>query len=95
MNAIYGASSTKTFNIDTIQNYLGYILRCQSTYLQGTPPTTVIGENAFLLIGFSDIVNQKPRYGVQLAVGFASNKIAIRNAPYTPDGGRWSAWRAV
>ena len=95
LNKIYGASSAGTLNIDTIQNYLGYILRCESTYLQGTSPTTVIGENAFLLIGFSNITNQKPRYGVQLAVGFASNKIAIRNAPYVANGGSWSAWRAI
>lgn len=95
LNKIYGASSAGTLNIDTIQNYLGYILRCESTYLQGTSPTTVIGENAFLLIGFSDITNQKPRYGVQLAVGFDSNKIAIRNAPYVVNGGSWRAWRAI
>lgn len=95
MSTIYGVSNTETLNIDTIDNRIGYILRCQSTYMQGTPPTSVIGENGFLLIGFSDITNQKPRYGVQLAVGFASNKIAIRNAPFVNDGSSWSDWRAI
>lgn len=95
LNTIYGANSTKTLNIDTMQIQNGYILRCQDTYLQGTPPTSVLGGNTFLLIGFSSIINQKPRFGVQLAIGFGSNKIAIRNAQYTEGGGSWSAWRAV
>ena len=95
LNATYGASSTKTFNIDMPQIQNGYILCCQDTYLQGTPPTSVLGGNTFLLIGFSSIINQKPRFGVQLAIGFGSNKIAIRNAQYTEGGGSWSAWRAV
>ena len=95
LNTVYGADNIKTLNIDTIQNQNGYILCCQNTYLQGTSPTTVIGGNTFLLIGFSSIVNQKPRFGAQLAIGFGSNKIAIRNAQYTEGGGSWSAWRAV
>lgn len=63
--------------------------------MQGTLPTLILGGNTFLLIGFSNIVNQKPRYGVQLAVSFGSNKIAIRNAQYIEGGGNWSAWRAA
>lgn len=95
LNTTYGADRTKTFNIDTIENHIGYILRCQSNYLQGTPPTSVLGGNAFLLIGFSNVVKEKPRFGVQLAIGFNTNKIAIRNAQYIKGGGSWSAWRAV
>ena len=95
LNTTYGADRTKTFNIDTIENHIGYILRCQSTDLQGTPPTSVLGGNAFLLIGFSNVVKEKPRFGVQLAIGFNTNKIAIRNAQYIEGGGSWSAWRAV
>nr|DAP89844.1 MAG TPA: hypothetical protein [Bacteriophage sp.] len=95
LNTVYGANNIKTLNIDTIENSIGYILRCQDSHLQGTPPTSVLGGNTFLLIGFSSIVNQKPRFGAQLAIGFGSNKIAIRNAQYTEGGGSWSAWRAV
>ena len=95
LNTTYGANSAKTLNLDTINHTGGYILYCQTTYLQGTLPTSVIGGNSFLLIGFSNMVNQKPRFGVQLAIGFGSNKIAIRNTQYTEAGGNWSAWRAV
>lgn len=65
--------------------------------MQGTLPTSasLIGGNSFLLIGFSNIVNQKPRYGIQIAVSFGSNKIAIRNAPYVEGGGNWTNWRAI
>lgn len=95
LNTVYGANNIKTLNIDTIENSIGYILCCQNNYLQGTPPTSVLGGNKFLLIGFSSMINQKPRFGVQLAIGFGSNKIAIRNAQYTEGGGSWSAWRTV
>lgn len=95
LNTVYGANNIKTLNIDTIENSIGYILCCQNNYLQGTPPTSVLGGNKFLLIGFSSMINQKPRFGVQLAIGFGSNKIAIRNAQYTEGGGSWSVWRTV
>lgn len=95
LNTVYGANNIKTLNIDTIENSIGYILCCQNNYLQGTPPTSVLGGNKFLLIGFSSLINQKPRFGVQLAIGFGSNKIAIRNAQYTEGGGSWSAWRTI
>lgn len=97
LNSLYGATTAKTLNIDTINNDKGYILRCQTNTLQGTLPTSasLIGGNSFLLIGFSNMVNQKPRFGVQLAIGFGSNKIAIRNAQYTEGGGSWSGWRAI
>lgn len=95
LNTTYGASNKKTFNIDTIENPIGYIFHCQDTYLQGTSPTSVLGGNAFLLIGFSNIVKEMPRFGVQLAISFNTNKIAIRNAKYIESGGSWSAWRAV
>lgn len=95
LNTVYGANNIKTLNIDMIENNIGYILCCQNNYLQGTLPTSVLGGNKFLLIGFSSLINQKPRFGVQLAIGFGSNKIAIRNAQYTEGGGSWSAWRAI
>lgn len=97
LNSPYGLTTAKTLNIDTINNDKGYILRCQINTLQGTLPTSasLIGGNSFLLIGFSNIVNQKPRYGIQIAFGFGSNKIAIRNAPYVEGGGNWTNWRAI
>lgn len=97
LNSPYGLTTAKTLNIDTINNDKGYILRCQINTLQGTLPTSasLIGGNSFLLIGFSNIVNQKPRYGIQIAFGFGSNKIAIRNAPYVEGGGNWTNWRTI
>lgn len=97
LNSPYGLTTAKTLNIDTINNDKGYILRCQINTLQGTLPTSasLIGGNSFLLIGFSNIVNRKPRYGIQIAFGFGSNKIAIRNAPYVEGGGNWTNWRAI
>lgn len=97
LNSPYGLTTAKTLNIDTINNDKGYILQCQINTLQGTLPTSasLIGSNSFLLIGFSNIVNQKPCYGIQIAFGFGSNKIAIRNAPYVEGGGNWTNWRAI
>lgn len=85
-----------SFNIDTINVSDAYIMRIiAGTGALGTQPTTVLGGNAYILIGFSAITNNKPNYGVQLAIGFGANKIAIRNASYNASGGSWSAWRAI
>lgn len=85
-------------NIDTINNQNGYIYRIHtsSSGNLGTQPTSIIQSNAYILIGFSAINSQqKPVYGVQIAFGFGTNKIAIRNTPYTTGGGSWGAWTAI
>nr|DAH27516.1 MAG TPA: hypothetical protein [Bacteriophage sp.] len=97
LGIIHGSSNNNKINIDKINNTSGYILRCLATYTEGTLPTTVLLDgNAFLLIGFSSVINQQQlTYGVQMAIGFGSNKIAIRNANYNTSGSVWSAWRAI
>lgn len=83
-------------NIDEISNPNAYFIRCYVPEVSGTLPTTVIGGNTFLLSGFSYCVsNLKVAYGVQLAISFGSNKIAIRNAPYNENGGKWNDWRII
>jgi hypothetical protein len=48
-----------------------------------------------MIIGFTnyDSSRQAPKYGVQLAFGFGSNKIAIRYANYIVY--EWSDWRII
>ena len=96
LGIIHGSDNYNKINIDKINNASGYILRCLANYIEGTLPTTVLlGGNGFLLIGFSDMTNQKLTYGVQMAIGFSSSKIAIRNANYNASGSVWSEWRAI
>ena len=83
----YGTNSTNAINIDSIQLGNGYIIRIKNEgYLTGTLPTG-IGGNAWLLIGFG-----AGTYGVQMAIGFDSSKIAIRNMPLT---GTWGEWKYI
>ena len=97
LRSVYGSGSDP-INIDRINNGVGYIYRCGTTTgtFNGTSPTGILGGNAFLLIGFSVVFDSGlVQYGVQLAIGFGSNKIAIRNAPYNVSGGSWGAWRGI
>lgn len=90
--------SYSPIDIDKIGNYHGYMFRIVTgNGFSGTSPTSILGGNAFLLIGFSHInpSNNLPIYGVQIAIGFQSNSIAIRNADYTESGKAWGAWKAI
>lgn len=89
--------ASSNINIDTITNEEGYIYRMiTGSGALGTQPTSIIGGNAYILIGFSLMSSQQtPKYGVQIAFGFGENKIAIRHATYNASGGSWSAWTAV
>lgn len=87
-----------SINIDTINNHSGYIYRViTGSQFSGTSPISLLGGNAFLLMGFSDI-NQSsnlPNYGVQIAIGFGSSNIAIRNVSYNTTGATWGAWKKI
>ena len=63
----------------------------------GTSPTSIIGGNAYILLGYSSVSpSDVLDYGVQIAISFSSSKIAIRNAPYNSQGGTtWSQWKAI
>ena len=83
-------------NIDKINNSNAYFIRCYVEDVSGTLPITVLGGNSFILMGFSTITsNSKVMYGIQLAIGFGSNKIAVRNVNYNVDGASWNAWRDI
>ena len=86
--------NTRQFNIDTINNSHAYIY---SVYDPGGGMGTIpnVGSNTFILIGLSAIVasNNLPLYGVQIAFGFGSDKIAVRHANYNTSGTAWGAWK--
>lgn len=77
----------RDIDLDSIDMSLGYIMRLFSTTSTVSEPFASMGCNAVLLIGFS-----ATSYGVQMAIGFGSAKIAIRNKPY---GGSWSSWNVI
>jgi hypothetical protein len=83
--------STRTGNLDTENGT--YIINSMNSEFNGNVPN--LGGNRFLIIGFSKCSNpqQGPEYGVQLAIGFGSDKIAIRYATY--QSYTWSAWRII
>ena len=83
-----------SLNIDRINNSNGYIHRLiNNSSFQGTFPSG-LGGNAILLMGFSAVggSNNKIQYGVQIAIGFGSSKIAVRNVNYNDQGSEWGAW---
>lgn len=59
---------------------------------QGTLPTG-IGGAQFLLLSAGEFTDGRLIYGMQMAIGFGSNKIAVRNATY--NSGAWSDWRYI
>lgn len=88
--------SSEPLNIDTINNSNGYIYRIiNGGTLSGASPFGVLGGNSALLIGFSACPSGVLTYGVQIAIGFATSYIAIRNAPYNTSGSTWSAWTVL
>lgn len=94
-NKEYGYSDSP-INIDMINDRTAYMYSiAESDGFTGTSPTSIIGGNGYLLIGRSGINDGVLRFGVQLAFGFGSSKIAIRYANYKVSGASWSAWREI
>jgi len=60
----------------------------------GTKPTG-IGSQSFPMISFAGYTNGVLTNAVQVAVGHASKKIAIRNAPNNNSGATWQDWKYV
>ena len=95
-------------NLDHIHNPNGYIIRIRTEALEASAfsnsLTEVSGGNAFLIIGFSAVMdkeatlqngrNMKVYYGVQMAIGFYG-QIFMRQCPYRPNGGYFSDWKKV
>lgn len=94
IDKVYGTSSETAINVDTISEPNGYIVRIQTDggYVTGTLPTSIISGNAMLIYGFS-YVQSGSSYGVQVAMGFGSDTLAIRKRYY--GDGSWGAWKAI
>ena len=92
--ALNFAYSDNDLNIDKVHGPYGYIYRFANyNSSQGTYPSG-LGGNAIMLIGFSSIAKSGlPAYGVQIAFGFGSDKIAIRHVSYNVSGAAWGAWK--
>lgn len=79
-------------DIDTLS---GQYIIVADAFATGTLPTG-IGGNRYLIIGDASLTDTGLRYGIQMAISFGSNKIAIRNADYNGEGkGKYSAWRYI
>lgn len=79
----YGTAGNP-IDIDNINSQI-YLIRIMfnDTGFSGAAPSG-LGGNSALLIGFS-----VQAYGVQIAIGFGSSKIAIRHKPFQST---WQAW---
>ena len=90
--------NTGNLNINLINNSNGYIYRMITSDGSSASPTSILGGNAYILMGFSDVntATGGVGYGVQMAFGFGSSKIAMRNCNYNSSRtGSWSAWKAI
>lgn len=94
IDKVYGVSSATAINVDSISEPNGYIVRIQTDggYVTGTLPTSIISGNAMLIYGFS-YVQSGGSYGVQVAMGFGSDTLAIRKKYYGESS--WDAWKPV
>lgn len=66
--------------------FYGFRVRIDGAGFSGTAPTG-IGGNTIFLMGFSS-----NSFGVQIAMGFGSSTIAVRNKPYNASGSTWNPW---
>lgn len=94
--SVYGYENS-SINIDTINNGFGYMMCITNgAGFSGTFPSG-LDCNRALLMGLS-LINHNNNlviYGVQIAIGFGSSKIAIRNARYSESGSAWGAWSYI
>lgn len=81
-------------DIIDIDNYNGSHALVIGPNATGTKPAGY-GGNRFLLLSDTYVNGSTRIYGVQIAIGFASNKIAVRNSPYNTSGSTWSEWRYI
>lgn len=92
---VYGRD--EAVNIDALNKPNGYMMRVitSGALFEGTAPSNM--GNAFIIIGMSSLVagGLGLEYGVQLAIGFGANKIAIRTAAYSAQGSTWNEWKYI
>lgn len=79
-------------NIDSLN---GKYIVVANSYATGTLPENLTG-NRFFIMGDSLITSNGIRYGIQMAIGFGSNSIAVRNSNYNPDDSKsYGEWRYI
>lgn len=79
-------------NIDTLDKRYIVVADVDAT---GTLPSG-IGGNRYVIIGESSFISGGLQYGIQMAISFGTNRIAIRNANYNSDAkGKYSDWRYI
>lgn len=93
INALNGKTVLNEYkgNIDDLNGKYLVVANANAT---GTFPTEFNG-NRRIIIGDTSINSSGGiQYSIQVAVSFGSNKIAIRNCPYTAGAtGKYSEWR--
>ena len=95
INALNGKTLLNyyTGNIDELNGKYLVVANANAT---GTFPSELNG-NRRIIIGDTSINSSGGiQYSVQMAISFGSNKIAIRNCPYTAGAtGKYSEWRYI
>ena len=79
-------------NIDSLN---GEYIVVANAHATGTLPKNLSG-NRFFIMGDSQITSNGIRYGIQMAIGFGSNSIAVRNSNYNLNGSKsYGEWRYI
>lgn len=79
-------------NIDFLNGRYIVVANSRAT---GTLPKNLSG-NRFFIMGDSLITSNRIIYGIQMAIGFGSNSIAVRNSDYNLDGFKsYGEWRYI
>lgn len=79
-------------NIDSLS---GKYIVVANSYATGTLPKNLSGNRRFIM-GDSLITSNGIIYGIQMAICFGSNSIAVRNSNYNPDGSKsYGEWRYI
>ena len=79
-------------NIDSLS---GTYIVVANSYATGTLPKNLSG-NRFFIMGDSLITSNGIIYGIQMAICFGSNSIAVRNSNYNLDGSKsYGEWRYI
>lgn len=79
-------------NIDSLS---GKYIVVANSYATGTLPKNLSG-NRYFIMGDSLITSNGIIYGIQMAICFGSNSIAVRNSNYNLDGSKsYGEWRYI
>lgn len=94
LNELYSKPQINEFsgNIDSLS---GKYIVVANSYATGTLPKNLSG-NRYFIMGDSLITSNGIIYGIQMAICFGSNSIAVRNSNYNLDGSKsYGEWRYI